>query len=137
MTGQMGSEQLFVDVSDEMGECLLERTIRTEQHRHAPVVGVPGDLGHEGGLSLARFPGQQDELPSLAVGDTLDGGVQEGELVLAADDPDGGAMGEAGGKGHPSRSRSVCSERLPTDLEGFDGFGQPLQLQFSERGQGV
>ena len=145
MAGHMGSEQLFVDVSDEMREGLLERTIRcshllvaaTEEHRHAPVVCVSGELGHEGGLSLARFPGQEDQLPSLAAGDTLGGGVQEGELVLATDDPDGGTMGQAGGKRHPSRSRCVCSERLPADLEGFDGLGQALQLQFPERGEGV
>ena len=100
-------------------------------------VCVPGELGHEGGLSLARFPGQEDQLPSLAAGDTLGGGVQEGELVLATDDPDGGRMGQAGGKRHRSRSRCVGFERLPTDLERFDGLGQALQLQFSERGEGV
>ncbi len=105
MAGHMGSEQLFVGVGHQMREGLVERTIRcshllvaaTEQHRHPTVVCVSGELGHQGGLSLARFPRQEDQLPSFAAGHTFGRGIQEGELVLPTDDPDGGRTGQAGG----------------------------------------
>ena len=83
-----------------------------------PSWALSGELGYQGGLSLARLPGHEDHLPSLAGGDPLGGGWRESELALAADDPDGGTMGRAGGKrdrsgsvpppqGAPNRPQSV------------------------------
>jgi hypothetical protein len=86
---------------------------------------------------LPRFAGDEEQFPSLASGNPLDGGVQEGEFVLATDDPDPRTMAQPGGKRHTSRCRCVHPEWLPTDLEGLDRRRQALQLQFPERSKGV
>ena len=57
--------------------------------------------------------------------------------MLTTDDPHGGRSSQAAGQRHRSGSGCAGFQGFPADLQRFDGLGQALELQLSQRGEGV
>ena len=104
-----------------------------EQHHHPRAVGPARRLGHQRGLPLAGFPGDEQDLAALAGGHPLDGQVEQREFERPPDDADPRAPAEPRREGDPARGGDGAGG--PTQPERLHRLGQSLQLESPERGE--
>jgi hypothetical protein len=145
MGGDVRTEQRLLSVGHVVGERFVEGSVgcthlfvaAPEKDGQPVLVGPPGDLRDEGGLALAGFPGDEDDLASLARGTRL--AAAERRRAPPRGRPPPRRDGEPGGpeeECRPTRSSSSVRGSQPTD-ERLDGLGQALELELAERGKGV
>lgn len=74
LSGDVGTKDGLVHVRHQVRQGFVEGAVRSahvfvaapEEDGHPRLVGAPGELSHQGGLSLSGLTGDEDELASLS-----------------------------------------------------------------------
>ncbi len=103
-----------------------------EQDAGTGVEGQTRRVRGERGLPHSGVPGDQDDLPTVSRGHPFEGVGQHVGLGLSTDEADRGRYRQARRQWDEGRRHVVLDERIPTDLQDLERFGQTLQLHLPE-----